>query len=101
MIMRFKTFCLESSARFISFVAVIIILFLLYFSMNNISTWIMDHGDGTLTTNFLAALFDSIIIAIYSIFIIEYIRPAKFNLKITIVVMIGLIIFLIFTIFLI
>jgi len=90
----------ESRLRMISFIFVMIILFLLYFSTNNISTWVFKHGDGDIPINFLNALFSSIVFAIYTIFIVEYIRPAKFNLKITILVVIGLIIFLIFTFFL-
>ena len=86
--------------KWVSFMFLVGTLFLLYYSLNNIETYftrgITDYLQINGVNSFLAAL----VFAAFSLFISEFIRPETFNIKINLAAVIGLVILLVLSSFL-
>jgi hypothetical protein len=84
----------------VSFTFIILVTFFLYFAINNIESWVFVHSGDMISTNALYAAASAVVLGVYSFFILDFIKPVKFSIAISISAVIGSFMFLIFTIFL-
>jgi cation transport ATPase len=86
--------------RILSFIFMAVVLFLLWFSINNLETYIILHVTNIITINGLEAVLVAVILTLYTFFILEAVRPERFNLKISLISITMLAVFCAYTFFL-
>ena len=87
--------------RLLSYFFIIIILLLVYYATFNIEWYYIIRVTNLAESDLYQAIFAAIIFASYVVFIYEYIRPAKFSLKVALVAIVVMSVVAIGTYFLI